>query len=147
MCQARGHLADRGQSFRLTQLLISLVHLGHILARSEQPDGLAARIGLDFTARMEHAYHTIRAYDVLVEAEGTTSAKRRFDCLLGRVAVVRMNAFQKCIERGTELVGLQTVNAVEFVGPAHGVRRHVPFPTAEACDLLRFAQLPLTLTQ
>src|SRR6185503_19761577 len=65
----------------------------------------------------------------------------------GILAILGMHALQVRLEARLEASGVEAVDAVELLRPDQAAARRVPFPGAEAGDLLRFGEQQALLAQ
>src|SRR5207342_198497 len=88
----------------------------------------------------ELAHPAVGAHDALVHAEGAVVHERERHRRGGARAVLGMDALEVALERGPELARMHAVDGIHLVGPGDAPAHRVPFPAAEAGELLRLRE-------
>src|SRR5262249_87548 len=97
----------------------------------------------DLADGIELAHLAVGTDDALWVREPPPARHRSLDFTSGPLAILRVHAGEKRIERDAARLRLQSVNPVELVRPHDGVGARIPFPAADVGDLLGCVELVL----
>jgi hypothetical protein len=136
----QGGAEERDQ---LLARLPGVPQVGRVPADAAHPLHLAVPVGQHVAPGVEHPDRAVRADDPVVVGERMDVAERLEDDGAGPLAVLREDTIEEGLVGAGEVAGVEAVDPVELVAPAHHVSLHVPFPVAEVSDPLRLGEDPL----
>ncbi len=112
------------------ELVLEAMPLGGIHAESGHPFRFSGMIADHMTAGFQPLNAAFRVECTVLDFVNPAALQSVADHVEHALAIIRMHAFEKTVERSLEAVGLTAVNALEVVGPAHFTALNVPIPVA-----------------
>src|SRR5688500_8336544 len=96
------------------------LELGDVLAGAEHPHRASRLVALELALGAEHPDFAVRADAAVVVVEGLLVGEGLLDDPVDIVTVVVVDALEKGLVAELELLRIETVDAIELIGPANG---------------------------